>query len=93
MKALIIGAAGFVGKYLIQHIQNNYDWSLAVTKLETEQLESSDHLHVYSLNILSRNEITSLLKELNPDYIFYLAAQSSVALSMEKSYNDCGYKY
>ena len=81
MKALIIGAAGFVGKYLIQHIQNNYDWSLAVTKLETEQLESSDHLHVYNLNILSRNEITSLLKELNPDYIFYLAAQSSVALS------------
>ncbi len=32
-KALIIGAAGFVGSYLIDHIQKNCVWSIVVTKM------------------------------------------------------------
>lgn len=80
MKALIIGAAGFVGNYLIKHIQETYDWKLAATKLENETLEY-DNIQVYNLNILYKEEITALLKEMQPDYIFYLAAQSSVSLS------------
>lgn len=80
MKALIIGAAGFVGNYLIKHIQETYDWELAATKLENETLEY-DNIQIYNLNILYKEEIISLLKKLSPDYIFYLAAQSSVALS------------
>ena len=80
MKALIIGAAGFVGNYLIKHIQETYDWELAATKLENETLEY-DNIQVYNLNILYKEEITALLKEMQPDYIFYLAAQSSVSLS------------
>ncbi len=80
MKALIIGAAGFVGNYLIKHIQETYDWELAATKLENETPEY-DNIQIYNLNILYKEEIISLLKKLSPDYIFYLAAQSSVALS------------
>lgn len=80
MKALIIGAAGFVGNYLIKHIQETYDWELAATKLENETLEY-DNIQIYNLNILYKEEIISLLKKMSPDYIFYLAAQSSVALS------------
>lgn len=80
MKALIIGAAGFVGNYLIKHIQETYDWKLVATKLENETLEY-DNIQVYNLNILYKEEITALLKEMQPDYIFYLAAQSSVSLS------------
>lgn len=80
MKALIIGAAGFVGSYLIEHLSNAYDWEIHATKLEHENLEVSN-AHVHNLNIMNAHEMDALLKAVMPDYIFHLAAQSSVALS------------
>ncbi len=79
-KALIIGAAGFVGSYLIDHIQKNCIWSISVTKLPHEKIEK-ENVEVYDLNILNPQEIDELLAYVKPDYIFHLAAQSSVALS------------
>ena len=80
MKALIIGAAGFVGSYLIQHLTTAYKWEIHATKLPNENLSASD-IRVHDLNIMNPNEIRQLLTEVKPDYIFHLAAQSSVALS------------
>ena len=80
MKALIIGAAGFVGSYLIEHLSNAYDWEIHATKLEHEAIDSSN-AHVHNLNIMNASEIDTLLTTVMPDYIFHLAAQSSVALS------------
>lgn len=79
-KALIIGAAGFVGNYLIDHIQKNCIWSIAVTKMEQETI-LCENVDVYNLNILDKTAVEELLKSIRPDYIFHLAAQSSVALS------------
>ena len=80
MKALIIGAAGFVGSYLIEHLSNAYNWEIHATKLDHENLEVSG-VHVHNLNIMNTSEMDALLKYVMPDYIFHLAAQSSVALS------------
>ena len=80
MKALIIGAAGFVGSYLIQHLTAAYDWEIHATKLPNENLSAAD-IYVHDLNIMRPDEIQRLLSEARPDYIFHLAAQSSVALS------------
>ena len=80
MKALIIGAAGFVGSYLIQHLSDTYDWEIHATKLSSETFDASD-IRIHDLDIMNTVEIEILLKKLRPDYIFHLAAQSSVALS------------
>lgn len=80
MKALIIGAAGFVGNYLIDHLIHDCHWSVAVTKLENEVIEHQE-VEQYNLDILDKQAITRLLRVLQPNYIFHLAAQSSVALS------------
>lgn len=80
MNALIIGGAGFVGKYLIKHLSETYSWHLSATKLPGEQL-SFPGIDVYDLNLLDKSDIIMLLKKTQPDYIFHLAAQSSVALS------------
>ena len=79
-KALIIGAAGFVGNYLIDHIQKSCIWSIVVTKMANEKILRND-IEVYDLDILNKSEIISLLAQIKPDYIFHLAAQSSVASS------------
>lgn len=80
MKALIIGGAGFVGSYLIDHLQNDCEWSVSVTKLENENIEQNN-VDIYNLDILDKDSIITLLKKVRPDYIFHLAAQSSVSLS------------
>lgn len=79
-KALIIGAAGFVGHYLIDHIQKNCVWSIAVTKMPQEKIKK-ENIDIFDLNILDREAVSELLERIRPDYIFHLAAQSSVALS------------
>lgn len=82
MNALIIGGAGFVGKYLIEHLANDCNYSVSATKLPNEVIKS-DLCKVYDLNILNPNEIENVLIHSNPDVIFHLSAQSSVKLSWE----------
>ena len=80
MKVLIIGAAGFVGSYLVHHLKNDLQWEVAVTKLPQETLAIPD-ISVYDLDILDKDSIQKLLEALRPDAILHLAAQSSVGLS------------
>lgn len=79
-KALIIGAAGFVGGYLIDYIQKKCVWSIIATKMPYEDFEYPE-VKIFNLNIMDKDSIVNLLREVHPDYIFHLAAQSSVALS------------
>ncbi len=79
-KALVIGAAGFVGSYLIDRIQEDHDWLVDATKMEGEQFVHKG-VNTWDLDILNRDAVAALLSRLRPDYIFHLAAQSSVALS------------
>lgn len=81
MKVLVIGGAGFVGDYLINHLADDCGWSVAVTKLEHENIENEHIISVHNLDILDKESILKLLQDIKPDYIFHLAAQSSVSLS------------
>lgn len=79
-KALIIGAAGFVGGYLADYLREKQKMEVSVTKLSQEEFRGNSD-RVYNLNILNKEEIVSLLFEARPDYIFHLAAQSSVGVA------------
>jgi len=80
MKALIIGGAGFVGNYLIKHLKNDLKWDVFVTKMAHEKLNNED-MESFDIDILDKDQIKEVFEKVKPDYIFHLAAQSSVALS------------
>ncbi len=80
MKALVVGGGGFVGPYLVRHLTKDLGYEVTVTKTEKETL-AMDEISVKNLDILDKNQISELLKEEQPDYLFHLAAQSSVAYS------------
>lgn len=82
MKALIIGAAGFVGGYLARHLKDDLGWETVLTKLPAETIDGDYEVH--DLDILCQEDIEKLLQSVKPDVIFHLAAQSSVALSWKK---------
>lgn len=76
--ALIIGGAGFVGKYLIPELSNIYN--VTATKLPNESIPL-DGCTICDLNIMYPNQIEEVLSTVKPDVIFHLSAQSSVKLS------------
>lgn len=81
MKALIIGASGFVGSYLIRELRSS-DWEVFATCLPDENI--SEKCSVYPLDIMQKDSILPLINEISPDVIFHLAAQSSVSVSWKK---------
>jgi len=82
VKALVIGAAGFVGGYLISELQKN-GYEVSATKLSFETLEA-ENCRVFDLDITDASAVAALIKAERPERIFHLAAQSSVKLSWEK---------
>lgn len=79
-KALIIGAGGFVGSYLIDCLHDEFHMEVYATKLKGTEF-SHPSASVYELDILSKEDIVELLYNIRPDYIFHLAAQSSVSVA------------
>lgn len=80
MKALVIGGGGFVGPYLVKHLTESLGMDVSVTKTQNEQLKM-DCAAIYNMDVLDKAQISQVLKDCRPDYIFHLAAQSSVAYS------------
>lgn len=81
-KALVVGAAGFVGAYLIKELEKQ-GFEIYATKLHNEQFRIENG-NVCDLNILNKESIISLLFDIRPDCIFHLAAQSSVGVAWKK---------
>lgn len=85
MKSLIIGGAGFVGAYLVRHLMNDLGQDVVVTKMPREQVKvdgvDMNSIQVCDLDILQKESIVALFREIRPDYIYHLAAQSSVSVS------------
>lgn len=69
-----------MGSYLARELMDNHNMEVHVTKLPHDCLEI-ENAAVHDLNILDKDEIVSLLYDVRPDYIFHLAAQSSVSVA------------
>lgn len=79
MDALVIGAGGFVGSYLIQEL-NRLPLHVGATILPREHIRSGQY-DLFTLDILNQSDIRNLLDLHRPKFIYHLAAQSSVAMS------------
>jgi len=80
MKALVIGAAGFVGNYLIDAIRSDLLCDVYATKLPRHRFSRAD-AEIFDLNVLDEAAVDESFSRIRPDYIFYLAAQSSISES------------
>ena len=79
MNALVIGAGGFVGTYLLRQLLEE-GYAPAATKLPHETLRL-DGAEVFDLDLGDQDAVHDLLAQHRPAYIYHLAAQSSVAAS------------
>ncbi len=82
-RALITGIAGFTGSYLASCLQETgYEvWGLDRPGVYEQHLSN---VTMRFADICSPEEITRVLEECQPDIIYHLAAQSSVAISWQE---------
>jgi nucleoside-diphosphate-sugar epimerase len=89
MKIIVTGGSGFLGTNLINKLtqKKNYSvFSIDKKKLNTDTIFSYEKVDNFDLNLNSRNLI-DILKEINPDIIFNLAAESQVLRSADNPLN------
>ncbi len=80
MKAFITGISGFAGKYLAEYLAEKglevYGIDRTGAKIEGADVEVCD--------ILDQKKLARTIAAVKPDYVFHLAAQSSVPKSFEQ---------
>ncbi|MBR0099533.1 MAG: NAD-dependent epimerase/dehydratase family protein [Treponema sp.] len=65
-KALVIGAAGFVGGYLIDCLRNEFGMEVTGTRL-TNQNFTHEGAEIFDLDIMIKEKISALLENIHPD--------------------------
>lgn len=85
MKALITGAAGFVGNHLARLLLSEgiEVWGTVLNDREKMNEDIAGNIKLLQCDIRDSVQIRNLFNELCPDYIFHLAAQSNVAKSWD----------
>ena len=83
MRALITGAGGFVGKHLCDYLLAQTNWELMGTvypdPVEAQPAEPCFRLR--HVDLRDPEVVQALVDEVQPDYVFHLAAQSFVPTS------------
>jgi GDP-4-dehydro-6-deoxy-D-mannose reductase len=78
VRALITGASGFAGTHLGQYLLAHTDWELIGTVYPepVEAQPEEPRLRLAHIDLRDPEGVRALVEEVQPDYIFHLAAQS-----------------
>jgi len=93
MQAIITGISGQDGAYLAKELLNKGVKVIGVVRNERSSLSGLEYLGIKSeveileLNLANAEDINILIKVKQPDYVFNLAAQSSVAASFKNPHS------
>lgn len=79
MRALITGVGGFVGRHLLAHLQEQGDDVYGLGRATDPTLERR---RMYHADLCDRVEVARVIREVQPEAVYHLAAQSSPAESI-----------
>lgn len=84
-KALITGVSGFAGSFLAEELlQRGFEVSGTHISNDTENIKDIKHkLNLHRVDLLNVNDTVKCIQDIQPDYIFHLAALTSPAQSFK----------
>lgn len=85
MKAIITGASGQQGSYLMEFLlQKGYDVHGFIREEEYQKTIFDDNANLYGCEMTDDVKIFKLIEQIKPDEIYNLAAMNSIAKSVEQ---------
>ncbi len=85
-KILITGISGFAGSFLAEYLIQNSSYAIYGTALSNDYPNLSDireNLQVKKVNLLEAEAVYDLIHEIQPDFVYHLAALSAPVLSFK----------
>src|SRR6266568_3810646 len=83
MRALITGVGGFVGRHLLRHLQEEGDEVCGLGRAaDVLDIHAKPTTKVIQTDLGDRRSVEHAVRELQPDAVYHLAAQSSPAESL-----------
>src|ERR1700693_4198454 len=87
MRALVTGAAGFVGQWLIRELQEAGDVVFGGARsrglaLQTLGESAAARVEWRQVDLSDADSLTAAVRDARPDAVYHLAAQSSVPASI-----------
>lgn len=86
VRALITGVGGFVGGHLARYLLQRSDYEIFGTVMFPQELSSplgQQGVKLRQIDLTDGDAVLSLLREVQPDEIYHLAAQAFVPLSFD----------
>src|SRR5690349_2129700 len=80
MRALITGVGGFVGRHLLRHLQAEGDDVFGLAR--ASDVGGLDARRVVQIDLFDRAAVERAVREVHPEAVYHLAAQSSPAESL-----------
>ena len=85
MKALITGCGGFIGSHLAGFLLEKGFDVYGTVHVNTKNVEHlKEKIHIVRCDVTKKDEVDRLVREVKPDYVFHLAAQSFVTESWKR---------
>jgi len=84
IRVFITGASGFVGRHLIHALRAEGKTKYDIYGTCFPEKPSLNEKNLFHLNIKSSKNLSKLISDIKPDWVFHLAAASSVRRSWEK---------
>ncbi|MBN1502890.1 GDP-mannose 4,6-dehydratase [Candidatus Woesearchaeota archaeon] len=87
MNCVITGISGFVGSHLAEYLLSK-NFNVYGTFRKTDYLDNiaaiKNKLGLFEADILDKKKINEFISKITPTYVFHLAAQASVAVSIRQ---------
>jgi len=89
-RAIVTGGAGFIGSHLVDALLGAGSEVTVIDDLSSGKAERvNSAARLLELDIVDRPRLEAAIKEVAPQAIYHLAAQSSVVVSVENPGRDC----
>ncbi len=84
MRVLVTGMAGFAGRYLARELLQSTTWTLTGIARNPPAAEPNPRVSWRALNLLDAARLTDVIREVQPQIVIHLAAQSHVPTAWER---------
>src|SRR3989344_3951585 len=87
-KILVTGGAGFIGSHLVDRLVEEEDSVIVVDDLSRGRLENVNAKADFEKTDVTSKKFPELIKKIEPDAVFHLAAQSDIGQSLKDPQKD-----